>query len=89
MASEKADEYYEDKVKYEVGDGNATHENISNNENGDKDNSKVHIVAVEEFEDNHYASRINQIEKIDLDNNRYKSVRLTKTKVNPNKSTVN
>ena len=50
-------------MKYGVGDENATHENMSNNENGDKDNSKVHIVAIEEFEDNHdrYASRINQV----------------------------
>jgi hypothetical protein len=46
VASNKPDEYYEDKVKYEVGDENATHENMSN---GDKDNSKVHMMAVEDM----------------------------------------
>lgn len=56
VASSKPEEYYEDKVKYDV-DENATHENISNNE---KDNSKINIVAIEDLDD-HYAARMQEV----------------------------
>ena len=79
VASNKSDEYYEDKTKYEAGDQNATHENLSNCNENDRDNSKIKIVAIEDGEE--YGNRMQEVENVVLGSEQYKALRATKMKV--------